>query len=68
MLILLDTRTEILIAKFVDEKIARIAARTLSRALRRPLTLALNEAAKIPIARYCDGEEVHTTATIHYLT
>jgi hypothetical protein len=67
MLILIDTNTKQLIAKFVDEQIARIAGRVLSEETRRPLTLALTEAAKIPVARYRDGKEIQHTATIHYL-
>lgn len=67
MLVLLDTETRELVAKFIDEKIARIAGCALSKEIRRPLTLALTEAARIPMARFRDGQEVHTTASIHYL-
>lgn len=67
MLVLIDTNTKEIIAKFVDEELARIAGRFLSQETRRPLTLAITEAAKIPVARYRDGREVHHTATIHYL-
>ena len=67
MLILIDSDTRELIAKFVDEEIARVAGRALSHETRRPLTLALTEAAKIPVARFRDGKEIHHTATIHYL-
>ena len=67
MLILIDTDTKELIAKFVDEEIARLAGRMLSQETKRPLTLAITEAAKIPVARYRDGREVQHSATIHYL-
>jgi hypothetical protein len=67
MLVLIDSDTRQLVAKFVDEQIARIAGCMLSRETRRPLTLAINEAAKIPVARFRDGVEIQHTATIHYL-
>ena len=67
MLVLLDTETKELVAKFIDEKIARIAGCALSKETRRPLTLAITEAARIPMARFRDGQEVHYTASIHYL-
>lgn len=67
MLVLLDTETKELIAKFIDEKIARFAGCALSKETRRPLTLAITEAARIPMARFRDGQEVHYTASIHYL-
>jgi hypothetical protein len=67
MLVLIDSDTKELIAKFVDEEIARVAGRVLSQETRRPLTLAITEAAKIPFARFRDGKEIQHTATIHYL-
>ncbi len=67
MLVLIDSDTKQLIGKFVDEQIARIAGRMLSQETRRPLTLALTEAARIPVARYRDGKEIQHSATIHYL-
>jgi hypothetical protein len=67
MLVLIDSDTRQVIAKFADEQIARIAGRVLSRETHRPLTLAINEAAKIPVARFRDGAEIQHTATIHYL-
>lgn len=64
MLVLLDSDTEELIAKFVDEKIARFTGAALSKEIRRPLTLAITEAAHIPIARFRDGVETYYTAPI----
>jgi hypothetical protein len=67
MLILVDTYSKELIAKFVDERLARIAGCFLSQETRRPLTLELTEAAKIPVAKFLDGKEIQHSATIHYL-
>jgi hypothetical protein len=65
MLVLFDTRTQELIAKFANEEIARVAGRFLSQETGRSLTLALTEAAKLPVSRYFAGEEVEHTATIY---
>lgn len=67
MLVLLDSDSHDVIAKFHDEKIARFTGRVLSRQIERPLTLAITEAARIPMARFRDGEEVHYTPSIHFL-
>ena len=64
MLVLLDSDTKELIAKFLDEKIARFTGAVLSKEIRRPLTLVITEAARIPMARFRDGMEVHYTAPI----
>lgn len=66
MLVLIDSDTQELIAKFVDEKLARITGRFLSETTARPLTLAISEAAKIPVARYSLGQETQHIETIQF--
>lgn len=65
MLVLFDTRTQETIAKFAKEEIARAAGRFLSRETGRSLSLALTEAAKLPVSRYFAGEEVEHITTIY---
>ncbi len=65
MLVLFDTRTQETVAKFVQEEIARAAGRFLSRETGRALTLALTEAARLPVSRYFAGEEIEHAATIY---
>ncbi|MGE3334354.1 MAG: hypothetical protein AB7I36_11985 [Rhodospirillaceae bacterium] len=65
MLVLFDTRTQETIAKFAKEEIARAAGRFLSKETGLSLTLALTEAAKLPVSRYFAGEEVEHTPTIY---
>ena len=65
MLVLFDTRTQELIAKFANEEIARVSGRFLSKETGRSLSLALTEIAKLPVSRYFAGEEVEHISTIY---
>lgn len=69
MLVLLDTETKEVIAKFANEELARLAGRAISEETHRPITIAVSEAAvtRKPVARFVDGEEILQTASIHYL-
>ncbi len=66
MLILIDTETRELLARFTSETLARLAGKAISEETHRPVTLATS-AVRSPIARFVDGEEILRTATIHYL-
>lgn len=69
MLLLIDTDTRELLARFTSEALARLAGKAISEETHRPVTVTTSATAttRNPVARFVDGEEIHRTATIHYL-